>query len=182
MAVQQAYTIKEFEDFVAQPENAEWHFELIDGEIVRKMPTQQHAFIIAILTAALMNFLSRNPLGRALVEARYRLPGDERHDLIPDLSFVTNEKGALVTKGAAPYLPDLAVEVQSPDQSDKFMADKAAYYLANAVRMVWLVYPEKQLVEVLTPDDRHLLNDADTLDGGSVLPGFSLAIRDIFAE
>ncbi len=79
-------------------------------------------------------------------------------------------------------MPDLAVEVQSPDQSDKFMVDKAAYYLANGVRMVWLIYPEKRLVEVLTPDARYLLNDADALDGGDVLPGFSLPIGEIFAE
>jgi Uma2 family endonuclease len=181
MAVQQAYTVQEFEDFVAQPENAEWHFELIDGEIVKKMPTMLHAFITALLTGALLNFLQQNPIGRVLVEARYRLPGDERHDLIPDLSFVSKEK-PLVSKGAAPFMPDLAVEVQSPGQSDKFMADKADYYLAKGVRMVWLVYPEKRIVEVLTPDDRHLLNDADTLEGGDVLPGFSLPIRDIFAE
>ncbi len=182
MAVQQAYTIQEFEDFIAQPENAEWHFELIYGEIVKKMPTQVHAFIIAVLTAALMNYLRENPIGRALVEARYRVPGDDQNDRIPDLSFVAIEKGVLVKQGAAPYMPDLAVEVQSPGQNDKFMADKAAYYLANGVRMVWLVYPEKRLVEALTPDDRRLLNDADTLEGGVVLPGFSLAVCDIFAE
>lgn len=180
MAVQQAYTIKEFEDFVAT--QLERRFELIYGEIVEKMPTQLHAFIIAVLTAALMNYLRQNPIGRALVKARYRLPGDDQNDRIPDLCFITNEKGALVREGAAPYMPDLAVEVQSPGQSDKFMADKSAYYLANGVRMVWLVYPEKRIVEVLTPDDRRLLTDPDSIDGGSVLPGFTLAIRDIFAE
>ena len=104
------------------------------------------------------------------------------NDRIPDLSFITHEKGALVREGAAPYMPDLAVEVQSPGQSDKLMADKAAYYLANGTRMVWLVYPEKRIVEVLTPDDRQLLNDENTLSGGDVLPNFSLPIREIFAE
>lgn len=77
--------------------------------------------------------------------------------------------------------PDLAVEVKSPDDSLKKMTEKAAYYLANGVRMVWLIYPKMKLVEVLTPDDRQLLNENDTLDGGSVLPGFTMAVRDIFA-
>ena len=181
MVIKHAYTIQEFEDFIAQPENAEYHFELIDGEIVQKMPTMLHALIISLLNIALGIYLQQNPIGRALVEARYRLSHDERHDVIPDLSFVTMDK-PIIRKGAAPFLPDLAVEVQSPDQTDKFMVDKAAYYLANGVRMVWLIYPEKRLVEVLTPDARHLLNDADTLDGGDVLPGFSLSISDIFAE
>ena len=180
MAVQHAYTTQEFEDFIA--EHSEQLFELINGKIVKKMPTQLHAFIIAVLTAALMNYLRQNPIGRALVEARYSLPDDKLNDRIPDLSFITHEKGALVRKGAAQYMPDLAVEVQSPDQSDKLMTDKAAYYLANGTRMVWLIYPEKRIVEVLTPDDRQLLNDENILSGGDVLPNFSLPVREIFAE
>ncbi|MCC6805284.1 MAG: Uma2 family endonuclease [Anaerolineae bacterium] len=139
------------------------------------------AVVISNLLGALGNYCDGNSLGRALAKASYNVEMDDQFEQTPSLSFITKDK-PLVSKGAAPFMPDLAVEVQSPDQSDKFMADKAAYYLANGVRMVWLVYPEKRLVEVLTPDDRHLLNDANTLDGGSVLPGFSLAVRDIFAE
>ena len=182
MAVQHAYTVQEFEDFIAQSENADWHFELINGEIVKKMPTFLHGMIVLLLGNALLVYLRDNPIGRASVEARYRPIGDDLNDRIPDLSFITNEKGAPVSRGAAPFMPDLAVEVQSPDQSDKDMVDKAAYYLANGTRMVWLVYPEKPLVEVLTPDDRHLLTEENTLDGGDVLPGFSLSVRDIFSE
>ena len=179
MAVQHAYTTQEFEDFLV--EHPDQLFELINGEIVEKMPTQLHAFIVAILTGALMNYLRQNPIGRALVEARYDLPDDKLNDRIPDLSFITHEKGALVRKGAALYMPDLAVEVQSPDQGDKLMTDKAAYYLAHGTPVVWLVYPEKRIVEVLMLEDRQLLNENATLNGGDVLPDFSLPIRDIFA-
>jgi Uma2 family endonuclease len=79
-------------------------------------------------------------------------------------------------------MPDLAVEVQSPGQTDKLMADKAAYYLANGTRMVWLVYPGKQLVEVLTQADRQLLPIDDTLTGEPLLPGFTLPVRELFPE
>jgi hypothetical protein len=48
--------------------------------------------------------------------------------------------------------------------------------------MVRLVYPDKRLVEVLTRASRELLTEADTLDGGDVLPGFTLAVRDIFPQ
>lgn len=77
-------------------------------------------------------------------------------------------------------MPELAIEVQSPEQSDKFMKDKGEYYVARGSKLVWLVYPQQQIVEVLTPTERHLLTVNDTLNGGDVLPGFSLAIRDIF--
>ncbi len=182
MAVQQAISVEEFEHFLADFIESDRHFELINGEIFEKMPTQLHSQIIAFLTFALMLYLRENPIGRALPEARYRVVSDRVYDLIPDLSFVTNEKGAIVRKGAAPYMPDLAVEVQSDGQSDKFMVDKAAYYLANGSRMVWLVYPEKRLVEVLTQDERHLLTDDLTLSGGDLLPGFSLPLRELFAQ
>jgi Uma2 family endonuclease len=45
---------------------------------------------------------------------------------------------------------------------------------------IWIIYPAKRLVEVLTPTDRKLLTEADTLEGGDLLPGFTLAVRDIF--
>lgn len=128
----------------------------------------------------MIGFLRQNPIGYALVEARYRLPGDDQNDRIPDFSFISQDKGLLVIEGLAPYMPDLAVEVQSPGQSDRLMADKAAYYLANGSRMVWLMYPDRRLVEVLTTDDRYLLTDTATIDGGAVLAGFSLAVNDIF--
>ena len=48
--------------------------------------------------------------------------------------------------------------------------------------MVWLIFPEKRLVEVYQPEaDIEILNENDTLNGGDVLPGFTLAVKDIFA-
>ena len=172
------YTQREYEAITA--EHAERRFELIHGELVEKMPTQLHAAIVSLLTFFMMAYLRENTTGYALVEARYSLPDDPANVRIPDLSYIGRVRGPLVTQGAAPYMPDLAVEVQSPGQSDRFMADKAAFYLANGSKMVWLVYPEKRLVEVLTATDRHLLTEAGTIDGGEVLPGFSVGVKDIF--
>ena len=175
-------TIEAFEQFIARPENAERLFELINGEIVEKLPTQLHAYIIQMLSGFLFVFLRQNPIGYALVEARYRLAEGGEDDVIPDLSFVTKAHGALVESGAAPYMPDLAVEAQSEGQSDKFMLDKAQLYLAHGTRMVWIIYSTQQIVEVLTPTYRKLLKIGDTLEGGDVLPGFKLAVKDIFPE
>lgn len=47
--------------------------------------------------------------------------------------------------------------------------------------MVWLVYPEKRLVTVLKEGTELILTEADVLDGGDVLPGFAMPMRDIFA-
>ncbi len=170
----------QFEAFLALPENAQRRFELIHGEISEKMPTQLHAYIIQMLSGFLFVFLRQQPIGYALIEARYRLPGDNENDLIPDLSFVVKGRGALTRSGAAPYMPDLAVEAQSEGQSERFMLDKALLYLSHGTRMVWIIYSTRQIVEVLTATERHFLTIDDTLSGGDVLPGFSVPVRDLF--
>lgn len=172
-------TLSAFEDFIAQPENLDRTFERIDGEIIEKMPSQIHAYIIQILSGFLFVFLRQNPIGYALIEARYSIPGDD-NDLIPDLSFVAAGRGPLLSKGAAPYMPDLAIEAQSEGQSDRYMLDKANLYLARGSRMVWLIYSTRRIIELLTPSDRQLLTINDILSGGDVLPGFSVSVRELF--
>lgn len=44
--------------------------------------------------------------------------------------------------------------------------------------MVWLIYPEKRLVEVLTA--RELLGESETISGGDVLPDFALPVSEVF--
>jgi Uma2 family endonuclease len=181
MALQKTrVTIEEFEQYIAREENLDRNFELINGEIVEKMPTQLHSYIINMIAFFLTLYLQNNPIGYSLIESRYRVPGDTDDDLIPDLSFRITERGPILSSGPAPYMPDLAVEAQSEGQSDKFMADKAKIYLDNGGRMVWIIYSTRQIVEVLTPTDRQLLTINDTLKGGDVLPGFELAVRKIF--
>lgn len=180
MVVQQKLmTVQEFEQFANAPENVDRRFELINGEIVEKLPNVIHAAIIGLLATILNNFQAGRRLGWVLVEARYELPHDEHNSKIPDLSFIANPDLEMM-EGAIPFMPDLAVEVQSPGQGPKLMGEKAAYYLANGSRLVWLIYPDKRLIEVLTPDDRVFLTEEDTLGGGDVLPGFSVVVRDIF--
>ncbi len=138
--------------------------------------------IAALLASVLVTFLRTHPIGWVMVEARYRLPDDNENDFIPDVSFVSKEQGPLVEKGPAPYMPDFVVEIKSPDDKIPDMRKKAAYYLAHGSRLVWLVYTEKKRIIVLTADSEVTLNEDDQLNGGEVLPGFELLVRDIFPE
>jgi Uma2 family endonuclease len=58
------YTIEEFDQFIALPENADRRFELIDGEIIEKMPTEERGVIVSTLSGEIYVFLKQNPLGR----------------------------------------------------------------------------------------------------------------------
>ncbi len=177
----QLYSDDEFEDFLKLPENRDRLFELIDGEIIEKMTTEQHGVIAALIATFINIFLFEHPIGRVAVESRHRPAQPNRNNRLPDISFVTNEH-PLTTRGSAPYIPELCIEIQSPDDSAKQMADTAAFYLANGAKMVWLVYPSKQLVETLTLDDRELLGVEDTIDGGDVLPDFKLEVKKVFPK
>jgi Uma2 family endonuclease len=175
-------TAAEFEQFMSQPEHTERRFELIQGKIVEKMPTQLHALITSIIVAWLFNYSQKNPIAWVFTELRIKLPDDDVNDRIPDIAVVLKEGREFQGDAPLSYMPDLIVEIQSPGQSDKFMADKALYYLEHGARMVWIVYPTKRLVETLTQNDRQLLTGTDTLDAGDVLPGFALPLKDLFAQ
>ncbi len=183
MAVEkQLYTIEEFERFIAQPAHSGRLFELINGEIVEKMPTEEHGIIAGIFVTAFNNYLKDHRIGRAGVEVRHHVPEDVRNDYIPDVSFISNERALAVTKkGAVPQMPDLVVEIKSPDDSNIQLREKALYYLKNGSRMVILTFPAKRQIEGHTEESVHTLGMEDTFDGGDVLPGFTLAVKDIFA-
>lgn len=179
-----AVTVAEFEAYIAHPDNAERHLELIHGEIVEEMPTEEHSIIAGNIYFRLRSFAEPKNLGRVAFEVRRQVPDDEQNARIPDVDFTSADRvkarGDVVREGPVLQMPDLAVEIQSPGQSDKLMADKADYYLANGTRLVWLVYPRKKLVEVLSVDARQLLTGDEMLDGGDVLPGFSMRVSDLF--
>ena len=175
-------TVAEFEAFLALPENRDRNFELIDGEIVEKMPTQTHGRIAAVLTGEIYAYLKQHPIGYVEGEVRYQIPEDIHNSVQPDVSFFKDMATPSVDRGPVFRMPDLAVEIKSPDDTFRQMRKKAEYYITNGSQIVWLVFPDKHEVEIYTPDaDVVFLSEQDTLDGGEVLPGFSLKVADIFS-
>ena len=176
------YTVEEFEQLFAQAEDGDRLLELIHGEIVEKMPTEEHGVVAGNAVFALRSYVQIHKSGRVGVEVRHRIPADEWNSRMPDVSYSTVRR-ALVTKGSVPTMPDLAVEVQSPDDSIKAMREKAAYYLANGAKLVWLIYPRKRMIEIYSANGEiDMLHETDTLSGEAVLPGFTLPVADLFAD
>lgn len=175
-------TVAEFERFLRSPENLDRLFELINGAIVEKMPTQEHGLVATNLVIALGSFVKARKLGRVGVEVRHQLPQDNANSRMPDVSF-TSVRQPLVTQGSVPQMPDLAIEIQSPDDTIKQLREKAAYYLEHGARLVWLIYPRKRFIEVYSLDnDVEILLEGDLLTGADVLPDFLMPVVDIFAD
>jgi len=129
--------------------------------------------------------LPRN-LGRVAVEPRHQVPGDQHNARLPDVAFTSTERAQPVVKqGGVPQMPDLAVEIKSPDDRIREMREKADYYLRNGARVVWLVYPDSQSIEICTLNIEGTLQITplaaeETLDGGAILPEFSVTLGDFF--
>lgn len=177
------HTVKEFEVFLRQSENADRRFELINGEIVEKaMPSYRHQRISKWLFLMLNRFVEEHDLGEVLYEVRYRANPEDRHnDRIPDINFTLKSRIPEMTDSAVTQIPDLCIEIQSPGDSPREMRDKAAYYLANGAQQVWLVFTQKPLIEVMFPDGKSdFYYPGDVLLGGELLPGFEARIDDIF--
>lgn len=184
MVIQQKLiTTEEFEAFIERPENTDRLFELIDGEIVEKVSTEEHGILASILNAEIYFYLKQNPIGRAAVKPWHRMPSDNHNARLPDIAFTSSERALPVTKeGAVPLMPDLCIEIQSPNDTPLSMREKALYYLKNGSRMVWLLFTRRRQIEVHTADNILVLDIDDTLDGGDVLPGFILPLKEIFKD
>ncbi len=176
-------TVAEFEQFLRQPENADRLFDLIDGEIFEKMPTEKHGEIVLTIGFFGKLYLRENPIGRFTTEARHSIEGDDHHDVLPDVSFILDAERPAVEEGVIPQMPDFAVEIKSPTDKLTTLRRKAAYYIDNGTRLVWVVIPEKRVVEVYRPDEPVLVcGEDDFLDGADVLPGFRVAVKELFAD
>lgn len=176
------YTLDEFEDFLRQPENQDRYFELIDGAVVEKaMPTDEHAFIVGLLIYFLTDWARPRGLGLPGPERRFVFPSDTQNSRQPDVSQILDPNVPLVTQGPMRIIPDVAVEVMSPDDSIDDLRDKAKFYTGSGVRLVWLIFPRQHIVEIYRPQQpSEMLTIHDTLDGYDVLPGFSLPIASLF--
>ena len=159
--------------------------ELIDGILVEKIMGAPESFLVGWIITLLNNYCHPRNLGAILgADGMLRLaPGMVR---IPDAAFISWDRfpGRKMTEQPIPDLcPDLAVEVLSPSNLTKEMKQKLKEYFAAGCRRVWYVDPKKRIVTVYTsPNSATVLAEDQTLDGGEVLPGFSLSIRQMFAE
>jgi Uma2 family endonuclease len=170
----------EFDRFALLPENRDRLFEFIAGEIVEVVSNPLSSNIGAIMNAFIAVFVMQHNLGHVTGADGGYMVGSERY--IPDVGFISYQRQRVLTHmdGYNPLGPDLAVEVLSPGNLDVDMEVKIANYLA-AGTVVWRVKPLEQQVAVFVPNTPVIiLGINDVLDGGDVLPGFRLALKEIF--
>jgi Uma2 family endonuclease len=160
-------------------------YELVDEVLVEKAMGLRESFLAIALAAILRNFVRPQNLGLITGEAGMMrlMAGLVR---IPDVAFISWRRlpnRRVPTEPIPDLAPDLAVEVLSAGNTPGEMARKRQEYFAAGVQVVWQVDPNTRTVEVFTaPDQPTVLHEAQTLEGGAVLPGFTLPLQELFGE
>lgn len=164
-------------------------YELVHGELVPVMPASlPHGRIALFLGGELDRFVRRTGLGRVYSEAGfvYDVDGDPDRLRGPDLSYVSNvtldAAGGEPEKGFFRGIPDLAIEIESPNDRKPHIRRRAREYIAAGAKLVWTIHPTTRTAIVYRPaGPTRLLRSDEALDGEAVLHGFRIRLAELFA-
>jgi Uma2 family endonuclease len=153
--------------------------ELYNGKVVFKMPNPAHGMIQNKIGHKIEIYLETHPIGVVFGNTNFRLwPERKRESRAPDVSFILNDRLPKDLFHYPPMAPDLAVEILSPDDSFEDMMEKVDEYLSQGVKLVWVVITRTREVLVCTKESKYTVRDK--LTAPELLPGFELAVADIF--
>lgn len=160
--------------------------ELVKGEIVRMTPTGfMHGRVEHRIARALDAFLIEHNLGE-IISGEVGIYTGRNPDSVraPDVAFISNERIAQVkSKSYLDAAPELVVEVLSPDDPWSELTEKLDEYFSIGVKLVWVADPRKRQVYVYRSSiDVQRFTVTETLTGGDVLPGFSVAVANLFVS
>jgi Uma2 family endonuclease len=172
------------EELLRMPDDG-FRYELVCGEL-RKMPPAGHVHgrLAATLTASLVRYVTANQLGAVYAaETGFILRRNPDTVRAPDVAFIRQQRVQEVgdVAGYWPGAPDLAIEVVSPSDSYAEVEEKVFEWLEAGTLMVLVVNPRRRSVTVYRSlADIIVLTQNDALDGGDVVPGWTMPVKDIF--
>ncbi len=166
-------------DLIELEAETERRYEIVDGEFVEVEVSNRSSETNSAFNAFLFMFLRQSGLGRSYdSEMICELPKSTRK---PDVAVLLSDRVPAQDSSYFVGAPDVVVEVVSPTDRYSSVRRKVQEWLDAGAQLVWLANPEIGEVSVYRRGQpvRTLTVD-ETLDGEDVLPGFSVAVRDLF--
>jgi len=127
----------------------------------------------------------QNGLGKAFDSSTgFKLPNGATRS--PDVSWIKIERWNALTpeqrKRFLPLCPDCVIELVSESDDLADTQAKMREYIANGLRLGWLINPKNKQVEIYRPNQEiEVLQSPANLSGENVLPGFILDLQPIFS-
>jgi Uma2 family endonuclease len=178
--------LKTAEDLLGMPDDG-MRRELVAGELREMAPSgHEHGRVTMRLSSPLALHVDEHGLGAVYAaETGFLLARDPDTVRAPDIAFVRSDRLATAPSGRGyfPGAPDLAVEVISPGDTYSEVEAKVEEWLNAGTQMVVVVNPRNRTLKVhRSRTEIAVLTDADTFDGGDVVPGLRLAVSRVFPE
>lgn len=163
-----------------------FRYELVAGELRKMTPAEgQHGRISMSVGISLGRHVEDNRLGTVYAaETGFRLASNPDTVRAPDVAFVHRARAAAMgdVEGFLPGPPDLAVEVVSPGDTYGEVEEKVLEWLDAGTRMVIVLNPRQRAATVYrSHDEIRVLTGDDVLDGGDVVPGWTLRVSSLFS-
>jgi Uma2 family endonuclease len=180
MSITKLMTAEELEQL---PDDGQ-RYELVRGELIRMCPVNfEHLEVTNLIAFYLTSWALPEERGTVGGEGGFVLEREPDTVRAPDVVFVSADRAPQgeARRHFANLAPDLAVEVRSPSESLSCLVAKAEEYLAAGTRLVWIFDPSSKRVHVRIAGGKATApGPDDVLDGGDVLPGFALPIRQVY--
>ena len=159
--------------------------ELIDGTLVEKAMSIRESIFARFVATLLDGFILPRNLGlTATSDGMVRMVTGRIR--IPDVAFFSWDRlpnRTWPTEPIASFAPNLAIEILSKSNTDEEMRLKRVDYFKSGVDLVWEIDPRTRVVRVYTDVSNVCeFSGNDQLDGGSVLPGFTVPLSQLFGE
>ena len=171
------------EEFLMMPRIDGKRLELIRGVLSEKVSTgDPHAAAVSRIDGLLFTYSDDQDYGETRTgEPGYRLESAPDTVRAPDVAWFAPGRLPDGQRGFPALVPDLVVEVKSPSNSYPYMAERAAMWLDYGAREVWNAdYTRTEVTRYRPGQPPVTLGEDDTLDGGELLPGFSVPVWRLF--
>lgn len=161
--------------------------ELVDGVIVEMPPAFALESVVASrIGVAVLTHVDDREMGY-VTAARGGVELSPNDVLAPDCAYISKARVPELPERYFQGAPDLAIEVVSPTDSIPDVLRKARKYLQYGTKRVWIFYPDDESAHVcrLAPDGGMIVDEVSmdgVLDGEDALPGFRLALREVFPK
>ncbi|MGL4551138.1 MAG: Uma2 family endonuclease [Gemmataceae bacterium] len=173
------------EDLIQLSGRSDRTYELIDGTLVEKAVGTREGLLSAIIARLLGNFVEEHDLGVVLAGDAF-LKLSEGLVRAPDASYIPWDRWPEEQDdepGLLTIYPELAVEVISRGNTRAEIARKLREFFFAGMKVGWVIRPKTRTAKVYTaPDEFTDIPPDGTLDAFAAVPGFRLAVADLFAR